>query len=225
MTDPESHAVPRLFMGGIRPLPPDNKPTGIFKQEVFMPVWLGREGLAGDAQADRRVHGGPEKALHQYAVPDYARLAELFPDIRTLLVPGSLGENLSVPGWDETNVSIGDRFRLGSATIEVSAPRSPCWKIDLRYGREGVMAAIDAYGLTGWYFRVLEEGEVEPGCRFERIERRAPAVTLARLLALWRAHRPESAALAELAQTPGLAQRWIDKLRERAAKLRELAGN
>lgn len=223
MTAYSANAAPRLFMGGIRPLPPDNKPTGIFKQELEMPAWLGREGLVGDAQADRRVHGGPEKALHQYPVPNYARLAELFPEVRELLVPGSIGENLSVPGWDEGNVSIGDRFRLGDAVVEVAAPRSPCWKIDQRYGQEGMAAAIEAHGLTGWYFRVLEEGEVGPGCGFERIERRAPEVTLARLLALWRAHRPAPEELEALAATPALAQRWRDKLCARAAKLRDLA--
>lgn len=222
MTDPAVQPA-RLFMGGIRPLPPDNKPTGIFKLEIDMPAWLGREGLVGDAQADRRVHGGPEKALHQYPVPNYVRLAALFPDIRDLLVPGSIGENLSVPGWDESSVSIGDRFRLGDAVVEVSGPRSPCWKIDQRYGCEGMAAAIEAHGLTGWYFRVLEEGEVGPGCSFERIERRAPEVTLARLLSSWRAHRPEPAELEELAATPGMAQRWIEKLRERAARLASLA--
>jgi MOSC domain-containing protein YiiM len=224
MTDYSANAAPRLFMGGIRPLPPDNKPTGIFKQELEMPAWLGREGLVGDAQADRRVHGGPEKALHQYPVSNYARLAELFPEVRELLVPGSIGENLSMPGWDEGNVSIGDRFRLGDAVIEVAAPRSPCWKIDQRYGQEGMAAAIEAHGLTGWYFRVLEEGEVGPGCGFERIEQSAPEVTLARLLASWRAHRPAPEELEALANTPGLAQRWRDKLRERATRLRELAG-
>lgn len=225
MTDNSANAAPRLFMGGIRPLPPENRPTGIFKQEIVMPAWLGREGLAGDAQADRRVHGGPEKALHQYPVAHYARLAALFPAARDLLVPGAIGENLSVPGWDEDNVAIGDRFRLGEAVIEVSAPRSPCWKIDSRFASEGMACAIEESGWTGWYYRVLEEGEVAPGCRFARIERRAPAVLLARLLAHWRAHRPAPGELEELAATPGLAQRWIDKLRERAVKLREMARN
>jgi MOSC domain-containing protein YiiM len=223
MTANPANAAPRLFMGGIRPLPPDNRPTGIFKQELEMPAWLGRKGLVGDAQADRRVHGGLEKALHQYPASNYARLAELFPEVRELLVPGSIGENLTVPGWDEGNVSIGDRFRLGDAVVEVASPRSPCWKIDQRYGHEGMAAAIEAHGLTGWYFRVLEEGEVAPGCAFERIDRRAPEVTLARLLGLWRTHRPVPEELEMLAATPALAQRWSDKLRERAAKLRELA--
>ncbi|MDP2811169.1 MAG: MOSC domain-containing protein [Rhodocyclaceae bacterium] len=159
----------RLFTGELSSLF-DGTPTGIFKRECTSPVWLGTEGLVGDAQADRRVHGGVEKALHQYPVAHYARLAAAFPEAAPLLVPGSMGENLSVPGWDETNVCIGDIFRLGEARIQVSQPRKPCWKIDSRFGTDGMMQMIAAEGLTGWYFRVFEEGEVAPDCAFERIE-------------------------------------------------------
>jgi MOSC domain-containing protein YiiM len=209
-------------MGGIRPLPPENKPTGIFKSAVEQPVWLGREGLAGDAQADRRVHGGPEKALHQYPVSHYARLAQAFPEAAPLLVPGSIGENLSAPGWDETNVCIGDIFRLGDARVQVSQPRSPCWKIDGRYGVDGMAKLIADEGITGWYFRVLEEGSVEPGCRFEVVERLPGAAPVARLLDLMREHRPDIDALAMVATVPGLAAGWVAKLKERVERLSNL---
>ena len=208
----------RLFMGGIRPLPPENRPTGIFKHEVVMPAWLGKEGLAGDAQADRRVHGGPDKALHQYPLMHYARLAAAFPDAQELLIPGSIGENLSVPGWDEANVCIGDIFRLGDTRLQVSQPRSPCWKIDHRYGVEGMAKLIDDAGITGWYFRVLEEGSVEPGCTFELIDRMAPATTIQALLSLWGEHRSDPEHLERAAATPGLAENWIRKLLDRAGR-------
>lgn len=213
-------AVVTLFTGGIRPLPPENQPTGMFKRERQEPVWVGREGLAGDAQADRRVHGGPEKALHQYSAENYARLAAAFPEATPLLVPGSLGENISVPGWTEADVSIGDVFRLGDARIQVSQPRSPCWKIDRRYGVEGMTQFIDREGVTGWYFRVVEEGEAAPGCAFERLERGSPAASIARLWKLWREHRPDPAELDALAATPGLSPNWVKKLTDRAAWLR-----
>lgn len=212
-----------LFAGGIRPLPPENQPTGMFKHKCEMPLWLGAEGLAGDAQADRRVHGGPEQALHQYPLAHYARLAAAFPAATAQLVPGSLGENLSVPGWDESNVCIGDVFRLGDARIRVSRPRSPCWKIDRRFAVEGMSKLIDDEGLVGWYFSVLEEGEVAPGCAFELLERPAPAATLAHLWLTWKALRPAPGELEMLAATPGLATRWAQKLNERAAWLRKNA--
>jgi MOSC domain-containing protein YiiM len=224
MSDHHCEPAARLFMGGIRPLPPENRPTGIFKQELDRPAWLGREGLAGDAQADRRVHGGPEKALHQYAVSNYARLAGLFPDARETLVPGSIGENLAVPGWDEGNVCIGDVFRLGDAAIQVSQPRSPCWKIDSRFASAGMARAIEDGGWTGWYFRVLEGGEVAPGCRFDLLERGKGALSIQALLALWREHRPSPDALLAMATTPGLSANWADKLWMRASKLGEMSG-
>jgi MOSC domain-containing protein YiiM len=211
-----------LFLGGIRPLPPENRPTGIFKHELLMPTWLGREGLVGDAQADRRVHGGPDKALHQFPVAHYARLAECFPEARELLLPGSIGENLSVHGWDETNVCIGDRFRLGDAVVEVTQPRSPCWKIDARFGVEGMARWIEETGCVGWYFRVIEEGSVEPACDFELVERPSPDVTVARLLYVWREHRPAPEMLQELAHTPRLSASWVDKLQKRFASLLKL---
>jgi MOSC domain-containing protein YiiM len=209
----------KLFMGSIRPLPPEGQPTGIFKEEVQGSVWLGREGLVGDAQADRRVHGGPDKALHQYPVSHYARLAIAFPAAVGQLMPGSMGENLSVPGWDETNVCIGDSFRLGDALIQISQPRSPCWKIDRRFGVEGMKALIQEQGIIGWYYRVIEEGEVEPGCRFEHVERPVGTITVARLLALWREPDLDRATLMELSSLPGLATNWLGKIGDRLAKL------
>ncbi len=212
-----------FFLGGIRPLPPNNGPTGIFKHPVEQPVWLGREGLAGDAQADRRVHGGPDKALHQYPVAHYARLAVAFPDAAPLLVPGAIGENLSAPGWDETAIAIGDIFRLGAARIQVSQPRSPCWKIDHRFAAEGMAQFIAAQRITGWYFRVLVEGVVEPGAEFELIERNPAPVSVADLLALWAEHRPDPEWLLDVSRLPGLSAGWVKKLVDRAERLKQLS--
>jgi MOSC domain-containing protein YiiM len=201
-------------------MPPDNQPTGIFKREIGAPVWVGREGLSGDAQADRRVHGGPEKALHQYPAAHYARLAAAFPEAGALLVPGSLGENLSVPDWEETSVAIGDIFRFGDAVIQVSQPRTPCWKVDRRFGVEGMARHIAEHGITGWYFRVLEEGAVEPGAAFERIDRAPEPLSVAALLALWAAHRPDPDELDAAARAPGLSASWTTRLAGRAKRLR-----
>ncbi len=211
-----------LFAGGIRPLPPNNRPTAIFKNAVFEPVRVGRDGLDGDTQADRRVHGGPEKALHQYSPRNYARLAEAFPDVAGLLLPGALGENISVDGWSEANVCIGDLFRLGDAVIQVSQPRTPCWKIDARFGIEGMTEFIHETGLTGWYYRVIEEGMAGPGCEFSRLEKDASGVTVEWMLTVCRAHRPAPEALESIAAVPALAGNWVRKLTDRAQRLRTL---
>jgi MOSC domain-containing protein YiiM len=212
-----------LYAGAIRPLPPDHRPTAIFKSALSGSVRVGREGLAGDSQADRRVHGGPEKALHQYPVGNYARLAEAFPEVKNLLVPGAIGENLSVAGWDESNVCLGDVFRLGSALIQVSQPRTPCWKIDARFGVEGMMQFIDQTGLTGWYYRVIDEGEVAPGGEFSLVERGSQALPVGDLLSLWREQRPLPERLEAVAAIAALSPNWVKKLRDRAQRLARLA--
>ena len=123
-----------LFIGTIAPLPESGRPTGMFKHPVSAPLDLGHEGFAGDEQADRRVHGGPEKAVHLYPAIHYARLALAFPEIAGQLKPGCLGENISSPTLDEAQVRIGEVFGLGDARLQVCQPRNPCWKIDARFG-------------------------------------------------------------------------------------------
>ena len=215
--------VDRIFVGGIAPLPPEGHPSGIFKQAVDAPVLLGAEGLAGDAQADRRVHGGPFKALHHYAAENYALLREAFPEKADLFVPGSLGENVSTTGWDEATVCIGDVFRIGCATVQVSQPRQPCWKINHKFGADDLMRFVAERCVAGWYYRVLEDGEIAAGEAFELIERNAAPVTLRRLWFAQREHRPDPAELTRLRDTPGLSPNWVQKLDERIAWLRRQA--
>jgi len=136
-------------------------------------VQLLEEGFAPDEQADRRVHGGPEKAVHLYPLDHHAVWREELEDAAALALldePGAFGSNLCISGVTENDVFIGDRFRLGSAVIELNQPRQPCWKIDHRFGAKGMTARIVETGRSGWYFRVLETGEVEAGDALERIE-------------------------------------------------------
>ena len=210
----------KLFAGQIRDLPSDNRPTGIFKTAVRAPVRVGKEGLAGDIQADRRVHGGPEKALHHYAAGNYARLAAAFPEASAQLVPGSLGENISVGDWNEASVCIGDLFRLGDALIQVSQPRTPCWKIDSRFGVEGMTRFIHETGLTGWYYRVIEQGVAGPGGEFSLIERDADAVTVEYLLHVSRTPGIAPEIIESIVALPALSANWVKKLQDRAQWLR-----
>lgn len=207
-----------LFIGGIRPLPESGRPTGIYKQAVSAALELGCEGFAGDQQADRRVHGGPDKAVHLYPAGHYAKLASRFPEAAGQLVIGSLGENLSAE-LDEGDVRIGDIWRLGSARLQVCQPRNPCWKIDERFGCEGMAAYIAEHRLTGWYWRVLTPGRVAPGDALA-LESAADTFTLAEAMRLWQDHRPALADLDKLAAAPGIADHWKQKIVSRAAWLR-----
>jgi MOSC domain-containing protein YiiM len=214
----------QLFIGGLTRLDDEGQSTGIYKQRVEGSIRLGIEGFAGDVQADRRVHGGPEKAVHHYAGENFRLLAEHFPAAADQLTPGSIGENLSTVGWDENSVCIGDIFRLGETVLQVSQPRSPCWKIDHRYGVEGMARFIGENGLTGWYYRVLKTGEVASGAHFELAERLPGAISLAELWQRWRDHRPDPDALARLIEAPGLTPGWQKKLRDRLLWLRANTG-
>jgi MOSC domain-containing protein YiiM len=204
-----------VYAGGIRVLETEGQPTGIFKTPSAGPQHLTFTGLVGDVQADRRVHGGPEKALHHYAAENYARLAEAYPDCAAALMPGSIGENISTHGWREDTICIGDIFRIGTALVQVSQPRSPCWKINHKFGVADMSRFVADHGLTGWYYRVIEEGYVGMGDEFALQERPAPQVTLARLWQANIAHRPTLAELAELMTTPGLTPGWVEKLGDR----------
>ncbi|UCV03736.1 MOSC domain-containing protein [Dechloromonas denitrificans] len=214
-----------LFVGGIRPLPESGRPTGIYKQPVTAPLDLGREGFVGDQQADRRVHGGPEKAVHLYPASHYPRLAARFPDAAAHLVPGSLGENISVADLDENDVRIGDIWQLGSARLQVCQPRNPCWKIDERFATDGMAAFIAEHRLTGWYWRVLQAGRVAPDDQLQLAEPATTAPTLAEAMQLWQSHRPPLADLERLATTPGIAEHWRQKIEQRARWLRDNSGS
>jgi MOSC domain-containing protein YiiM len=175
-----------------------------------------REGLAPDEQADRRVHGGPEQALHLYPLDHHAFWRGQIGDHPALAEPGGFGSNLAVTGLTEEHVCIGDRFRCGTALIEVSRPRSPCWKIEHRFGHKGMVAQIIATGRCGWYFRVIETGEVAAGDRLERVALGEGRWSVARVFAALAAGRGSPEDYAALAELEALSP----YLRERAASQR-----
>lgn len=171
------------------------------------------DGLAPDEQADRSVHGGPEMALHLYPLDHHEWWRGEIGDHPALDEPGGFGSNLGVSGLLEDAVHIGDRFRLGTALIEVSQPRQPCWKIEHRFGHKGMVARIVKTGRCGWYFRVLEPGEVEAGGTLERVSIGAADWSVARVFRALVAGKASPAELAELAALETLTPR----LREKAA--------
>ncbi|MCX7150754.1 MAG: MOSC domain-containing protein [Rhodocyclales bacterium] len=209
-----------LFAGQVARLAGDSRSSAIVKTPVSGRRLLTADGLTGDTQADRRVHGGGGKALHHYPAEHYALLAAAFPDAQHLM-SGGLGENISTRGLTEHDVCIGDVFRLGGARIQVSQPRAPCWKIDHRTACEGVAAFIAEHGLAGWYYRVLEAGEVAAGDWLEHLERPADAVSLDEFWRVTRMPRPSIDALSRLANASGLDPQWVGKLTQRVGWLRD----
>lgn len=207
--------IPLLFAGPVQAMPGDGRPTAIFKHPVQGPIWIGPEGLVGDTQADRRVHGGPEKAVHQLPIENHRQLAQAFPELAAQFVAGALGENLSTAGMTDDTVCIGDVYALGKAELQVCQPRTPCWKIDARHGREGIAAHVEREGLAGWYFRVLKPGRVCPGDAMHLYSRNPDPVSLRLFHALRQQRRPALADLQRVAATPGLTPDWQRRLQQR----------
>lgn len=136
--------------------------SGIVKRPVEGLVAVAALNLAGDRQADLSVHGGVDKAVYAYPAEHYAAWAEELG--RDDLEPGVFfGENLTIEGLREDDVSIGDTLRTGTVLLEVSQPRVPCYKLAIRIGDPAFAKPFLASGRTGYYLRVLREGTVAAG--------------------------------------------------------------
>lgn len=174
--------------------------------------------LEGDRQSDLRVHGGSDKALFAYPVEHLrAWSAELGPP--EAFAPGSIGENLTVEGWDEETVHIGDVWGWGEARVQVCQPRQPCFKLQMRTGSPIIVRLFEQRGHCGWYLRVLEGGEVPTRRPLDvRLVERAGglAVRTAQRLATG---PPDAAGLAAAIANPALASGWRRTLQRRQATL------
>jgi MOSC domain-containing protein YiiM len=190
------------MIGPVRPLRPPAVPSGIDKHAVAGRVWLGREGFTGDAQGDRKHHGGPDKAAHHYPFEHYGHWREALGECYMLARPGAFGENVSTVGLTEGEIAIGDTFRAGGALIQVSQGRQPCWRLNLRFGVDDMAFRVQKSGRTGWYYRVIEEGFVEAGQDLALIDRLSPEWTIERL---WRALYVDTLNAAELLHMSELA--------------------
>lgn len=157
--------------------------TGIFKEPIDGPVRLRELNLDGDRQADLSVHGGPEKAVYAYPSEHYAYWRDVLPG--TELPWGKFGENFTTEGLLEDVINIGDRFRIGSALVMVTQPRMPCYKLGVKFGRDDILKLFLQSRRTGFYFSVLEEGDVAAGDTVEPVSRDASGITVADITSLY----------------------------------------
>jgi MOSC domain-containing protein YiiM len=197
-----------LMTGRAAPLASGEALSGIVKTVVAHALPLGPEGLEGDEQADRSVHGGPEKAVHHYPFDHYAAWKSELGELTALGAPGGFGENISTLGMTEHTVAVGDTFRLGNALLQVSQGRQPCWKLDRRFNVPGMARRVQQSGRTGWYYRVLEPGSIAPGDRLQLVDRHAADWTLHRLWHVFYVDRMNLAELEGVAGLDVLAESW-----------------
>lgn len=191
--------------------------TGIVKQPVPGPVRLTRAGFDGDGVGDGKHHGGPDKAVCVYNLEHYGYWEKT---LRMPLPVAAFGENVTVSGLPETEVCIGDVFRLGTALVQVSQPRQPCTTLAARFGRSDLVKLVVDAGRTGFYLRVLEEGIVKQGDELVPVDRDARAVTVAFANRVYHHDRKDREGIEKVLSVTALSASWresFEKLRSQLA--------
>lgn len=213
--------VHSLFAGKIQRLEPEGQPTGIYKSAIN-DAQINQLGIVGDMQADRRHHGGSEKALHQYSLNAYSKLKLRYKNLAAHFTPGSMGENISAPLMNEENVHLGDEYRIGPVVLQVSQPRTPCWKINHKFSENSLSRYIEENQLNGWYYRVLESGKIKLGDRIEIINRYNDSLSIQQFLRITQQHRPKLTLLEQCINCRDLAPEWQQRLSRRLHYLKQL---
>lgn len=185
--------------------------TAAAKEPADGPVRLGRLGFAGDEQGNLAVHGGPDKAVLLYCAEHYPRWRADGVDVPD----GGFFENVTVSGVSEADVFLGDTWRLGSATVQVTQPRRPCRTLADRWGRTRLPQEVQANGRSGFYVRVLVEGSVGAGDRIKLLDRPPGAVSAAETSRVMNLDRDDDAGIRALLAAPELPAAWRDTLDRR----------
>jgi len=151
--------------------------TGIYKEPVNEPIYLGKEDVANDTVIDRKHHGGEYKACYLFGSDYYADWKKRYPQLDWNW--GMFGENLTVDGLDEKKLQIGSVYGLGEAVVQISEPRQPCYKLGIKFGTQKVILEFLEYGHPGTYVRILKEGNVRTGDSLVLQEEGPNALTVA----------------------------------------------
>ncbi|MEO0793600.1 MAG: MOSC domain-containing protein [Verrucomicrobiota bacterium] len=187
--------------------------TGFYKQPVSGSVEVTRLGLAGDGQADLKVHGGPDKAICAYPCEHFGYWKEL---LGLEMANGAFGENFTTSQGTENDVCIGDIFQIDDVVLQITQPRQPCWKLSRRWQTKNLAALVQENGRTGWYFRVLQEGKIKTSGEMRLTDRPNGQWTIEKcnqVMHHLRKDREQGLALANIAE---LSESWKSSLLKRA---------
>lgn len=201
---------PETHQWGRRPVT-----TAIVKKPVQEPLKLFVQQFEGDGQADLRHHGGEDKAVCVYPASHYNWWEQ---ELERTLPPAAFGENITIDGLTEETAYIGDVYELGTAVVQLSQPRQPCFKLAVRYEDTALPVKVREKGWSGWYFRVLEEGIVARGDELELLERPADAITVMAANRIMYQQEGGLEAAEKLASLQPLAEAWKQQLRSRIKK-------
>ncbi|HZG40399.1 MAG TPA: MOSC domain-containing protein [Nodosilinea sp.] len=193
--------------------------TGIFKEPINERVMVRSLNLDGDGQADLTVHGGLEKAVYVYPFEHYDYWRSELPD--TELTLGIFGENFTVIGFREAELNIGDRFQVGTVQLMVTQPRLPCYKLGIRFGRPDMVKRFLASRRTGFYFSVLQDGEVGTGDTLKLVSRDESNITVTDITQLYTREQTNPELLQRAAQLKALPASWRKYFQEQIHRQRE----
>jgi MOSC domain-containing protein YiiM len=187
----------------------DGKPltTGIFKEPVLEPLFVTKLNFDGDGQADLVHHGGYDKAICAYPSEHFTQWTKRY---ERPFFPGSFGENLTLEGLTEKEVHIGDIFSVGTAVIQVSQPRQPCFKLAKRHGLPDLPLVVQQTGRTGFYFRVLQEGVIQQGDPLILVERRPSRLSIDYVNRIYYVEKNNVEAMQKILAEPALSESWRD---------------
>lgn len=183
--------------------------SAIWKEPFAGPVRVRRENIAGDAQADRTAHGGPDKAVYAYAAEDLTWWSD---QLHRHLGPGSVGENLTTTGLDLAGAVVGEHWRVGSVHLQVTQPRIPCYKLGVRLGDDRFPARFAAARRHGVYLRVLAEGELHAGDEVHVDERPAHGFRAVELARIFYDQHHRAGELLHVAELPESWHRWARRV-------------
>ena len=201
-------SINAIYIGQLSTIGPAKTATGIFKFPSDKTHDVNELGLSNDIQVDKRVHGGAEKAIYHYPAEHYAIFKQALPHLSDSFEPGSIGENISTHGLLDTEVHIGDTFRLGSAIVQVSQPRRPCWKINQKYGNAHIAPFMMSEAISGWYYRVIETGEVKIGDSIEFLARLDNSIPVADIWQIFMERLERKNGKEPIPKIPGLSDEW-----------------
>ena len=206
--------LPRLVLRNGEPVS-----TGIFKEPVSGRVMTRTLNLDGDRQSDLSVHGGPLKAVYVYPSEHYEFWKQELPEMD--LPWGVFGENFTTTGLFETEVNIGDKFRVGQAELMVTQPRMPCYKLGIRFGRADIIKRFLVSERSGFYLSVAKEGEVGAGDEFQLLEKNESGVRVVDVTRLYGSDKANVDLLRRAIATEALPDSWREYFRKRLEDMSE----
>lgn len=188
-------------------------PSGIGAKKPQPLLQVGYAGVLHDAQADAKNHGGADRVLHHFPQQHYQRYQQLGLVDATRAAP-AMGENISSLGLSEQDLFIGDIIAIGAVRLQVTQPRSPCFKLNVQFQQPSFSQTMQDSAMCGWFYRVLDEGCIRPQDQLRLLERRS-AISLAQAMALYFAPHYDAAAYETLLAAEGLAADWQRNLQKR----------